>query len=580
MRKQNWWMASLLPLFLMGCPAQSPEEGSVANDDADSSGIPEGLVYMESFASDGLRTATSIDSGFFNSFRMIHQDFSLADYRRLAEDEINVVTSAMNKQLLLSLVALGATGTTLAAVSDASGLTIGGELTHALINDWDQHLAGLEGVTTSYKLWGQERYLFANDYLENQAGFYGPEMTVLDFQLATVDSATQINDTLSAPLLINSIDHRTRLVVTQSLEIDRDWLGDLSKEIFSGRFEIGAGQRWVDMMRFQGLLNVAETEQYRAVDVPLVGQDLALLVIEPKGLFGTVQDSLDQLAFQQILDQLSPQQSEIVIPLFGIEMEFRDDELADLGVALVESSDLPPSNTIIVGDEMEETEHPLAIEEISDNEANFFPVNQAGYLYLDDRRQQVTIAVTTDGVSTAATSAIVHRAKRNEPSGLIGEGGDGSWSSVIITIPAPSFTSCYYPPDQRSFIFILYARTSGTLLAIGHVTSLEGEAVAADWINDLGGSGCGNSPPVKIYQHTGAVQCESSGVDLYTMKEELLNAGINVLEWGWGTDGLDYSLQCGSATGDINRFTIPEQSLEFAQSLGFALLSDLKNPKF
>ena len=574
----------VLLLMLMGCPAQKTEKESTSG--VEENVLPEGLGHLETFSSYGLRLSASLDSDDQESLRQAHQAFALSEYRRLSDSADNIATSVIDKQLLLGMTALGTTGTTLNAVSDASGLAIDNELHHTQVNDWDQHLAGLSGITATRHFWGQERYLFADDYLENIARFYGPEMTALDFQAAATDSANQVNESLSDQLTVSAIDDRTRIVMAQSIEVNQTWSNTLAQKSFSGRFAVGGGQRWVEMVRFEGLINVAETDRYRALEVPLTDQELALLVIEPNVSFATLRDSLDQTTLQSILDQLSPQQTVIKLPVFDVEKEFTNRQVADLGVAAVEEDDpSTPANAIILVEDQEPLPH---IEKVSDNEANFYPVNKAGYLYLNDITQNVAMVLTEEGVSTVAASAVVHRAKQGEPSWLIGDEG-GIWAfedspppsgaaGVVITAPGnDNQIPCYYPADQRPFLFALYAPASGALLAVGHVSDMEGEQVPADWTASRW-QGCGSSPLVEIYQHTGEIQCESSGVDLYTMKDQLHDAGIEVLEWGWGTDGLDYPSVCGAATGNINRFTIREQDLELAQEMGFSRISELENP--
>ena len=128
---------------------------------------------METFSGTGLRTAATLGSTSLDTLRMAHQDFALADYRRLAFKESNIITSVVDTQLLLSMVSLGAAGTTLSAVNNASGFVLDGELPHALVNEWDQHLADQAGIQVQRYLWGQERYPFAEEYLDSQVSFYG-----------------------------------------------------------------------------------------------------------------------------------------------------------------------------------------------------------------------------------------------------------------------------------------------------------------------------------------------------------------------------------------------------------------------
>ena len=134
---------------------------------------------------------------------------------------------------------------------------------------------------------------------------------------------------------------------------------------------------------------------------------------------------------------------------------------------------------------------------------------------------------------------------------------------------------CYYPPDQRPFLFAVYARDTATLLHIGQVKSLDGPLVAADWTVPRW-TACGDSPPVEIYRYKGSRQCAfDSGTPYWAMEQILTDAGIDVLDSGEGTDGKEYLQVCDGPDGVINVFTIHEDQLAEAEALGFRPLSEL-----
>jgi hypothetical protein len=132
--------------------------------------------------------------------------------------------------------------------------------------------------------------------------------------------------------------------------------------------------------------------------------------------------------------------------------------------------------------------------------------------------------------------------------------------------------NCFYQPDQRSFFFALYANDTGTLLHLGHVVDLAGEAVTPDWKSF---SSCDVGPTVEIYKDSGAIQCESSGISVSEMNESLINAGIEVLKWGDANTGLATIALCGALTFEIYAFSIRESDLSMAENLGFRRVSEL-----
>lgn len=104
---------------------------------------------------------------------------------------------------------------------------------------------------------------------------------------------------------------------------------------------------------------------------------------------------------------------------------------------------------------------------------------------------------------------------------------------------------------------------------------------AADWqrlqrkrLDALGfGEWIFDRPTIEVYRYDGSLQCgRGKEIALADMAQELTAAGIDVVASRKGTDGLLHIAMCGASTGRLNVFTIPTDSLEKAQELGFALL--------
>ncbi|MBL1263950.1 hypothetical protein JJL52_09700 [Methylomicrobium sp. RS1] len=80
---------------------------------------------------------------------------------------------------------------------------------------------------------------------------------------------------------------------------------------------------------------------------------------------------------------------------------------------------------------------------------------------------------------------------------------------------------------------------------------------------------------VTVAKYSGAIQCESAGIALKTMKKELAQANIPARQARCGTDGLIYPAVCGAETGRLNLYDIPAKDLSDAAELGFQALDDL-----
>lgn len=613
-----------LSLVLTGCPSDEQNEADFTEVQNEVQQLVEGVVdelsantsstsdLVDQFegistlaamlrgdvASGDLPIIAEFDPVAHAQLRQAHQAFALSEYRRLAYDSSafgsnlpdSVMTAALNKQMLLGMTMLGAAGTTLDVLQAESGLGVDETpLAWSEISAWDQHVSDILGVSQARQFWGQAYYLFSDDYLNNLSQLFAPEMQVLDFQSVSEDAAVAVNASLTEGLNLSNIDYDTRLVHAQQLALALAWSDELQQEAIMGRFAVyQEEQRLVEMVRLTGFIKVSDTDQYRAVEVPLENPELSLLIIESKGDLEILRDRFDSEMFENIVNALSPAQATVSIPLFQLVEYYEGEAVADLGVAAVESDVVPATDH--VGEQfmnllpltpndaeiVNQVAVPISAETPSDDEANFTPVNKKGYLYVSEIKQHVSISLTQNGLRTNAQGAIVHSAKSTEPAGLINQAGGGG-AGFSVTTPENNSVSCYYEADQQPFIFAVYAPYSGSLFAVGHVNELPGERVPADWKAD-NWSDCSDSPSIEIYRYTGEIQCESSDVDLEAVRGQLLNAGIAVLGWGYGSDGLQYPAVCGAGTGNIYRFTIREQDYTLAQEMGFSRLSDLENP--
>ncbi|MDX2463375.1 MAG: serpin family protein [Porticoccus sp.] len=571
MRRFNFTLAlAILPLLIGGCAEQQKGEQSDS-------------AYIETFPANGLRKSpdalqplTPINP------TTAHHDFAFADFQSNTPFDENTLSAPFDLQQLLATVALGADGTTLEAFSTASGFDLSDVSTYAGISIWEQQIEAFDGVERQRFLWGQRQYGFAATYLQTQTELFGPVMSGLDFVGDPFSSQTLIDDTLGNQLSMNEIGSRTRLVAAQTTQLETGWAASSSIENVSGRFGPHYEQRWVDMARVTGMHPTTFGDNYQAVEVALADPGLSMVMITPApGQFDNVRRNLDATLWADIRGQLdattSTAESSIYVPKFVLTREVTNDNMPDLGVALTD--DVPLSvitdgtfPVIVVGDDTTENITPSGPED-PDTAANFSRVNNAGFLYLDVPRQHITLNVDEQGLNTNTITSAVHTATNYEPGYLLGSGIGGGDSGGLEIITQSSTQPCFYPSEQAPFLFAIFATASNTLLHLGQVRALDGPLVDADWTVPKYIWSCGLTPPVEIYKHSGAKQCEpGSGISIFEMGRELGNAGIAALESREGSDGQIYIALCGSPDGTINIFTIDETQVPLAEMLGFSRL--------
>lgn len=551
----------LVTVSISGCSEQETDSAEVA------------VAYIETFPTDVLRESPeSLIALGPTSPSHAHRTFAFADYRAHTLLNENTISAPFDLQQLLSTLAMGADGTTLDAFSTVSGFDFNDVSIYAGISIWESQVASLASIERQNFLWGQLGHRFVPSYLQAQAELFGPTMSGMEFRLESSLSQTTINDTLNGELLMSEIGDRTRLVAAQTTKLATGWSSISTTEIVTGRFGEHETQRWWNMVRMAGLFRTTAGTNYQTVEVPLADPGLSIVMITPApGEFDTVRNSLDAAFWDELRGNLMSSEPSVEttvhIPEFALERELLSNDMPDLGVALTDgSSSANPAN--------------------SDIAANFSHVNNAGFLYLETPRQHISLAVDELGLSTSTVTAAVHRATENETTNqfdplyfdplIFDPPTNGSnFSSVTITT-GPSTQSCFYPPDQRPFLFAIYATEQDTLLYLGQVRELDGPEVIPDWTAPLYMASCGISPWVEIYQYKGSVQCDfGSGTPLNEMSLTLSDAGIEVLNSNEGNDGQLYAAVCGGADGAINIFTIHEHQLPLAEGMGFSLLSDL-----
>lgn len=511
--------------------------------------VDDGKVSIESYTGDKQRTspeallaAAAIDPA------PAHQAFAFDHFRTHSGDG-NSLTAPFDVQQLLASLVPGASGETLQAIATAGGWASLEETALAGLSLWEQRIGDLGTVERQRWLWGQAGYRFDRDYLRTQVELFDPELAGLGFRGDFPSARAAIEGVLDDRLALDEIDDRSRLVLAQSTRLQAAWVEGLTLEPFEGRFGEHEQQRRVPMLRISGELSVAEGEDYRAVAVPLAEVGLSLMVIIPApDAFDAVRGRLDAEFWRRLGEGLAPTQATLPLPVFSLSSNLVDDP--NLGIAQREDA------------------------------ADFSPLNGAGFLYLEPLRQALELQVDEAGLNAATVTAAVHTATRDEPAYLF----DPSYFSFSISADISGYADlvtmtdsapCYDPPDQRPFLFAVYARDTATLLHIGQVKSLDGPPVAADWTVPRW-TACGDSPPVEIYRYKCSRQCAfDSGTPYWAMEQILTDAGIDVLDSGEGTDGKEYLQVCDGPDGVINVFTIHEDQLAEAEALGFRLLSEL-----
>jgi len=111
---------------------------------------------------------------------------------------------------------------------------------------------------------------------------------------------------------------------------------------------------------------------------------------------------------------------------------------------------------------------------------------------------------------------------------------------------------------NRIFLFLLF-----TLVLIGFGSCTEENKSSSGSVN------------TKVYKSDESIACESEGISLGEMAQELTNFNITVFCSQKGNDGLVRTAVCGISTGDLNIYTIAADDISTANGLGFRSTNEL-----
>ncbi len=374
-------------------------------------------------------------------------DFAFDLYARLVQEkpEASLFVSPYSISSALAMTYAGARGDTANQISEVMHFDLPQERLHPAFNALDLTLESRgseivkEGhpfeLDISNALWGQEGFPFKQDFLDLLAKNYGAGLMLVDFAGAAESARQQINawvedhtngriKDLLGPGVITSL---TRLVLTNTIYFKAGWKDEFDKKLTQDHvFHTLAGKDvTVKMMnmKMDVTLPYTDTDDYQAVVLPYVGDNVAMVLIVPaKGKFLDVESDMDGEWFLKLLGQLniSKRPGIVSMPKFGMEYKASlADTLQDMGMKL-------PFNS---------------------NKADFSGISRK-FLYISDVIHQTFLKVDEEGSEAAGATAVV----------------------MNVTSAGPE------PPPQpfrmvvdRPFIFAIVDRPTNAVLFLGRM---------------------------------------------------------------------------------------------------------------
>ncbi len=396
-----------------------------------------------SAVSDSARMDSTASAGDVAAAAAGNQAFSAEAYLQLAgADAGNLVLSPASIRLALAMTWAGADGDTAAQMADTLHLDLPADRMHAALNAIDalldsrnrEEAPGPDGLerkvvlTISNALWGQTGYAFLGEFLDTLAINYGAGMRLVDYQNETEAArvtindwvADQTNDRITDLIPRGVLNALTRLVLTNAVYLDATWASPFDpNDTWDGTFTNLTGDEvTLDVMHQTETFGYSSGDGWQAVELPYVGNELAMLVLVPDGgRFDEIEAALGRVLGDAV-EGLQPSTVALGLP----KWEFRTQ------ASLVEMLQA------------------LGMTDAFDQRlADFSPMTGEPELFIADVIHEAFIVVDEAGTEAAAATAVVMELKAAPPS-----------ENIELEI-------------DRPFLFSLYDRETGEILFIGRV---------------------------------------------------------------------------------------------------------------
>jgi serine protease inhibitor len=365
--------------------------------------------------------------------------FGLDLYRRVATGDRNVVVSPASIALALGMARAGATGST-ATEMDAVLHGLATDEHVQWLNALDAALATRTGtfrdangdpqpvtLRIANAPFAQRGMKLVDTYLDALASRYGAGLRLVDYRVdpegarKTINGwvAEQTEQRIPELLVPGSITPDVRLALVNAIYLKAAWLTPFTPEATQpGPFTRLDGTTVdVPMMQTSESLSYTSGDGWQAVELPYVGDSLAMTVIVPDDL-ATFERGLSSDRLAEITARVEPRPVDLRLPRFATEGKV---DLATTLAAMGMPSAFAP------------------------DVADFAGITTAERLYISAVIHQANIDVDEKGTTAAAATAVVMRA-----TAVPGE-------PVRLAV-------------DRPFLFAVRDVPTGTVLFLGRVT--------------------------------------------------------------------------------------------------------------
>ncbi len=280
-----------------------------------------------------------------------NNEFALALFARLRENQGNLFFSPYSISTALAMTYAGARGDTETQMAKVLHFpTLAGEKVppepamqegqfHSAFGEVVKALNGRAKkggyeLAVANALWGQKGYGLLDDFLKLIETEYGGRLTEVNFVTATESARQTINawveqktkDKIKELIKPGVLDAMTRLVLTNAIYFKGNWQRQFQKDkTRDAPFALLSGEK-VDapMMNQTGEFGYMEAEDFQAIELPYVDNELSMVILLPRQTDGLpeFEKTLNLEDFSQWLDRLHRREVIVSVPKFKMTSQF------------------------------------------------------------------------------------------------------------------------------------------------------------------------------------------------------------------------------------------------------------------
>ena len=225
-------------------------------------------------------------------------DFALDLLARVirSSGDANVALGPSSISAAFGLLHAGARGQTATQIEQVMGFDLPAARLNAAANTLDQALQSRQNKKVELdivnQLFGQDGYPFSQAYLRTAARQFGAPLATVDFErkaaavtkLINTWIADHTNGHITDVIPPDTLDASTRLVLANATYLKAEWAQKFEKVFTSPRpfTRLDGTAVKVPMMSQSAHFPAAFTPDYTAVELPYVGDKLAMLIVMPR----------------------------------------------------------------------------------------------------------------------------------------------------------------------------------------------------------------------------------------------------------------------------------------------------------